>query len=131
MEDDLSSSSQKEKEKEANIEDHEILKKKISTHPPGAPPAVSGINGELEENDGCRDIKQLDYNCKANLGVLGHSDLDHFMEAYCLALGKLKAAMEEPQQKSTEFITNMQLQLEDLTNNSHLPDQPSPASLSG
>ncbi|XP_050152111.1 homeobox protein knotted-1-like 1 [Malus sylvestris] len=139
MEDDLSSSSQKEKEKEANIEDHEILKKKISTHPLYGLLVenhldclkVSGINGELEENDGCRDIKQLDYNCKANLGVLGHSDLDHFMEAYCLALGKLKAAMEEPQQKSMEFITNMQVQLEDLTNNSHLPDQPAPASLSG
>ncbi|TQD72644.1 hypothetical protein C1H46_041829 [Malus baccata] len=92
---------------------------------------VSGIISELEENDGCRDMKQLDYNRNANLGVYGQSDLDHFMEAYCLALGKLKAAMEEPQQKSMAFISHMQLQLEEIINNSHLADQPAPASLSG
>ncbi|XP_028949076.1 homeobox protein knotted-1-like 1 [Malus sylvestris] len=139
MEEDLSSTRHKEKGKEANIEDNEILKKKISTHPLYGLLVenhldclkVSGIISELEENDGCRDMKQLDYNCNANLSVYGQSDLDHFMEAYCLALGKLKAAMEEPQQKSMAFISNMQLQLEEIINNSHLADQPAPASLSG
>lgn len=49
-------------------------------------------------------------------------------EAYCLALGKLKEAMEEPQQTSMAFISNMHLQLKELTGSL----QPEPAaSLSG
>lgn len=36
-------------------------------------------------------------------------------EAYCLALSKLKEAIEEPQQKSMTFINNMHSQLRELT----------------
>lgn len=36
-------------------------------------------------------------------------------EAYCLALNKLKEAMEEPQQNSMAFINSMHSQLRELT----------------
>lgn len=36
-------------------------------------------------------------------------------EAYCLALNKLKEAIEEPQMKSMAFINNMHSQLRELT----------------
>ena len=36
-------------------------------------------------------------------------------EAYCVALGKLKEAMEEPQQKSMAFLNKMHSQLRELT----------------
>lgn len=39
----------------------------------------------------------------------------YIQEAYCLALSKLKEAMEEPQQKSMAFINNMHSQLRELT----------------
>lgn len=46
----------------------------------------------------------------------------YVQEAYCLALGKLKEAIEEPQQDSMVFINNMHLQLKELTANSHPPE---------
>ncbi|KAH0976071.1 hypothetical protein GBA52_017970 [Prunus armeniaca] len=130
-----SSTTYKEKENQENVEDHEILKNRISTHPLYGLLVeahldclkVGGISGDLDlEGDVSRDMKQLDNKYKASENR--QSDLDHFMEAYCLALGKLKEAMEEPQQTSMAFISNMHLQLKELTG-SH---QPEPAtSLSG
>jgi len=45
-------------------------------------------------------------------------------EAYCMALGKLKEAMVEPQQKSMAFINNMHSQLREITK----PTLPAPPS---
>jgi hypothetical protein len=42
-------------------------------------------------------------------------------ESYCLALRKLKEAMEEPQQKSMAFINNMHSQLKELTSTHPVP----------
>ncbi|KAL7114459.1 hypothetical protein ACP275_04G122300 [Erythranthe tilingii] len=42
------------------------------------------------------------------------SELDQFMEAYCMTLKKVKERMEEPQQESMAFIDQMYSQLGDL-----------------
>ncbi|KAL8056448.1 hypothetical protein ABFX02_04G120300 [Erythranthe guttata] len=42
------------------------------------------------------------------------SELDHFMEAYCMTLKKVKERIEEPQQESMAFIDQMYSQLGDL-----------------
>lgn len=50
-------------------------------------------------------------------------------EAYCLALSKLKEAMEEPQHETVAFIKTMHMQLRDLTTNyPQSPDDPSTTS---
>ncbi|OIT39595.1 PREDICTED: homeobox protein knotted-1-like 1 [Nicotiana attenuata] len=41
-------------------------------------------------------------------------ELDTFMEAYCVALSKLKEAIEEPHIESIKFINHMYSQLSDL-----------------
>jgi Zn-dependent protease with chaperone function len=51
-------------------------------------------------------------------------------EAYCLALRKLKEAMEEPQQKSMAFINNMHSQLKELTSTHPVPADHHPATTS-
>ncbi|XP_061988486.1 homeobox protein knotted-1-like 1 [Rosa rugosa] len=130
--------SYKEKENQEENQDdhhHEILKTRISSHPLYGLLVethldclkVGGNEDDLEESDALRDyMKQLD-NHKTS--TLGESELDHFMEAYCLALRKLKEAMEEPHQKSMTFITNMHHQLKELTaTRSHLDLPESPAS---
>ncbi|XP_015078699.1 protein KNATM [Solanum pennellii] len=42
------------------------------------------------------------------------AELDNFMEAYCVALSKLKEAMEEPHLESIKFINHMYSQLSEL-----------------
>ncbi|KAH7516256.1 hypothetical protein FEM48_Zijuj10G0115900 [Ziziphus jujuba var. spinosa] len=42
------------------------------------------------------------------------SDLDKFMEAYCIALNKLKEAMEKPVKETTSFIKDMYAELKRL-----------------
>ncbi|XP_073015873.1 homeobox protein knotted-1-like 1 [Primulina eburnea] len=42
------------------------------------------------------------------------SELDQFMEAYCMALKELKGSMEEPQQESMAFINYMYSQLKEV-----------------
>ncbi|XP_011083332.1 homeobox protein knotted-1-like 1 [Sesamum indicum] len=50
-----------------------------------------------------------------NLRTSDHqSELDQFMEAYCMTLKKVKEVMEEPQQESMAFINYMYSQLEEL-----------------
>ncbi|WJX67177.1 Homeobox protein knotted-1-like, variant 2 [Trifolium repens] len=99
-------------------ENSEILKTRISNHPLYELLVeahldclkVSDIsNMETEKKDKKKAMK------KQNLDMLSQSELDLFMEAYCLALNKLKEAMEEPQQNSMEFINNMHSQLRELT----------------
>ncbi|KAG6675990.1 hypothetical protein I3842_15G131900 [Carya illinoinensis] len=72
-----------------------------------------------------RDQIKQQGNNPSSLGMASssatRSELDHFMEAYCLALRKLKEAMEEPQQTSMAFINDMHSQLQELmmTSNGH------------
>ncbi|XP_004301240.1 PREDICTED: uncharacterized protein LOC101314859 [Fragaria vesca subsp. vesca] len=62
-------------------------------------------------------------------GLLVETHLDCLKEAYCLALRKLKEAMEEPHRKSMTFITSMHHQLKELTaTRSHLDLPESPTS---
>ncbi|KAK9925713.1 hypothetical protein M0R45_022983 [Rubus argutus] len=129
-------SSYKENEKpEINQDDDdETLKTRISAHPlygllvethlDCLKVGVFGDDDQEENVDTLRDYMKLPDNHKPS--NLGESELDHFMEAYCLALRKLKEAMEEPHQKSMSFITNMHLQLKELTSSTsqldHLPE---------
>ncbi|KAJ1438672.1 hypothetical protein SESBI_02937 [Sesbania bispinosa] len=84
---------------------------------------ISNLDRELK-----KDQKQT--KKKQNLGMFSQSELDLFMEAYCLALSKLKEAMEEPQQKSMAFINNMHSQLRELTKATTPSSPPEPASSS-
>ncbi|KAI9080062.1 hypothetical protein K1719_037995 [Acacia pycnantha] len=116
--------SEKDEEEEVdNIEekDNEILKSRISNHPIFDLLVEQHLNclkvaGDISKLE---KAKKIDRKKKAmkkhNLGMFNHSELDHFMEAYCMTLGKLKEAMEEPQTESLAFINNMHSQLKDLT----------------
>ncbi|CAI8595048.1 unnamed protein product [Vicia faba] len=99
-------------------ENSEILKRRISNHPLYEFLVEAHLdclkvgdisNLEIEKKDKKKTMK------KQNLDMLSQSELDLFMEAYCLALNKLKEAMEEPQQNSMAFINNMHSQLRELT----------------
>ncbi|OIV93935.1 hypothetical protein TanjilG_05638 [Lupinus angustifolius] len=70
---------------------------------------ISNLDSELKINHQMQAIN------KQNLGMFNQSQLDLFMEAYCLALSQLKEAMEEPQKKSMAFLNNMHSQLRKLT----------------
>ncbi|KAL6181408.1 hypothetical protein ACLB2K_048063 [Fragaria x ananassa] len=133
----MSSYKEKEEEREENQDDdhEENLKTRISSHPLYGLLVethldclkVGGIGDDLGESDALRYyMKQLD-NHKSSTS--GEPELDNFMEAYCLALRKLKEAMEEPHRKSRTFITSMHHQLKELTaTRSHLDLPESPAS---
>ncbi|KAI3463569.1 hypothetical protein Pfo_020232, partial [Paulownia fortunei] len=63
-----------------------------------------------------------------NLFRADRSELDQFMEAYCVALTKLKEVIEEPQQESMAFINYMYSQLEELL--LEIPSSPTLSALS-
>ncbi|KAG2667740.1 hypothetical protein I3760_15G129400 [Carya illinoinensis] len=118
-------------EKEEVLGEDEILKKRISSHPSYGQLVEAHLGclkvGAMVKFDRNRirdQIKQQGNN-PSSLGMASssatRSELDHFMEAYCLALRKLKEAMEEPQQTSMAFINDMHSQLQELmmTSNGH------------
>ncbi|XP_019465357.1 PREDICTED: homeobox protein knotted-1-like 2, partial [Lupinus angustifolius] len=101
-------------------ENNEILERRISSHPLYGLLVethleclkvgdISNLDSELKMNHQMQAMK------KQNLGMFTQSQLDRFMEAYCLALSQLKEAMEELQKKSMTFINNMHSQLRELT----------------
>ncbi|CAL0332575.1 unnamed protein product [Lupinus luteus] len=101
-------------------ENNEILKRRISNHP------LYGLLVEthleclkVSDISNLDSVLKIDHQMQAmnkqKLGMFSQSELDLFMEAYCMALGQLKEAMEEPQHKSMAFINNMHSQLRDLT----------------
>ncbi|MCD7453452.1 Fused compound leaf [Datura stramonium] len=58
---------------------------------------------------------QAELNTKfSSLTMDQPAELDNFMEAYCVALSKLKEAMEEPHLESIKFINHMYSQLSEL-----------------
>ncbi|OWM82981.1 homeobox protein knotted-1-like 1 [Punica granatum] len=103
--------------------DKDVLKRRISTHPLfGELVRIHldclkvGVVGEAR-GDHYRMRNQqhiIEYN-KSSRRMLHHSDLDQFMEAYCVALSKLRDAMEEPQHESMAFISSMHSQLQEMT----------------
>ncbi|KAG2377171.1 hypothetical protein LR48_Vigan06g137900 [Vigna angularis] len=90
-------------------ENEEVLKKIIATHPLYEVLIQSHINclkvglsdAEVFDDD---ELKKL-MNSKSKLAPGANtSELDHFMEAYCMALSKLKEAIEEPTKETNAFI---------------------------
>ncbi|EXB45103.1 Homeobox protein knotted-1-like 1 [Morus notabilis] len=123
-----SDSEEKVKEDEECDNENDILKKKISSHPLYRLLVESHVDclkvgaiDELEIMNERKHLKQQENG--TSLGTLKHSELDHFMKAYCFALGKLKEAIEEPQQKSMAFIKSMHSQLTELKRSSTHPDE--------
>ncbi|XP_054785844.1 protein KNATM-like [Prosopis cineraria] len=109
------SATEKEEDEEEE-RDHEILKTRISNHPLYDLLVQQHLNClKVSDISNLEKVKKKKAMKKQNLGLCSHSELDHFMEAYCMALGKLKEAMEEPQIESLDFINNMHSQLRDLT----------------
>ncbi|XP_047160021.1 homeobox protein knotted-1-like 7 [Vigna umbellata] len=113
----------------AGKENEELLKKIIATHPLYEVLIQSHINclkkktqaiaksfhfsitvvtymvglseAEVFDDD---ELKKL-MNSKSKLAPGANtSELDHFMEAYCMALSKLKEAIEEPTKETNAFI---------------------------
>nr|XP_023892312.1 homeobox protein knotted-1-like 1 [Quercus suber] len=116
---------EEEDDDEVMVGEHDILKRRISSHPLYGLLVEAHLGclkvgdiGELYINHS-REQKQPENN--ASFGMANRSELDQFMEAYCIALAKLKEAMEEPQQKSMAFIKNMHSQLEELTSMHPVP----------
>ncbi|XP_059650742.1 homeobox protein knotted-1-like 2 [Cornus florida] len=68
--------------------------------------------GDIEEVD-ITALNQAD--TELNATIPRSSELDNFMEVYCMALGKLKDAMEKPLQETTTFINSMYTQLNELS----------------
>ncbi|KAI9174231.1 hypothetical protein LWI28_014302 [Acer negundo] len=77
------------------------------------------IKAEIEQ--GKTGMRLRDHT-RPSTSIDTQSELDHFMEAYCKALSKLKEAMEEPQQETVAFINDMHSQLRDLTNSNPPPN---------
>ncbi|KAL5122969.1 Homeobox protein knotted-1-like 6 [Glycine soja] len=102
-------------------ENEEVLKKIIATHPLYEVLIQSHISclkvGLIEagEFDATSDAWKKLVNSKSKATPSPNtSELDHFMEAYCMALSKLQEAIEEPTKETNAFIRATYLQLKEL-----------------
>ncbi|RVW89198.1 hypothetical protein VitviT2T_000496 [Vitis vinifera] len=107
-------------------ENEEILRKRISGHPLFGLLIENHLNclkvglGEFGEvGITTEPDKAADSKPNINGIIQNPSDLDHFMEAYCMALSNLKEGIEEAQQESASFIKATYLQLGELTHTNH------------
>ncbi|KAJ9162602.1 hypothetical protein P3X46_022362 [Hevea brasiliensis] len=120
--------------KEKEEEEAEALKKRISSHPLYGLLVQTHMDClkvvSIDEADQCHSMKQkVAAGRNISSSSLSQPELDHFMEAYCLALSKLKEAMEEPQHETIAFINSMHLQLRELTTTyTETSDEPSTTS---
>ncbi|XP_028767093.1 protein KNATM-like [Neltuma alba] len=115
------------------------LKKMIASHPLYGILIQSHFNclkvglGETAEFDTAKDAVKQSVNSKPrshHTTSPSSSELDHFMEAYCVALSKLKEAIEEPTRETKAFISGMYIDLKDLTDNNNIqPNDPQQESL--
>ncbi|KAI9091331.1 hypothetical protein K1719_028142 [Acacia pycnantha] len=117
--------------REEEEEDHEVLKKMISSHPLYGLLIESHFNclkvglGEFGEDDqfditDAAACKQKANSVKtATTTTPSSTELDHFMEAYCMALSSLKEAIEEPTKETRAFINSMHVELKELSNNNN------------
>ncbi|CAJ2674319.1 homeobox protein knotted-1-like 1 [Trifolium pratense] len=110
-----------------NENDEEILKKIIANHPLFEVMIESHINClKVGSEDGGIDIisdawKKL-VNTKSKAAISPNtSELDHFMEAYCMALSNLKEVMEEPTKEAKAFINATYIQLQELNEANNEP----------
>ncbi|CAL5354698.1 unnamed protein product [Camellia sinensis] len=109
---------------EAEGGDEEMLKKRISGHPLYGLLIQTHLNclkvglGDIGEFGITTTLNQAHaqiHNKQLNSTNPTSSDLDKFMEVYCMALSKLKEAMEKPLQETTTFIEGMYDQLGELS----------------
>ncbi|XP_010663717.1 homeobox protein knotted-1-like 1 isoform X1 [Vitis vinifera] len=112
-------------------EERKMLKRRISCHPLYGflvEAHLDCLKVGLGSNDGkpgkSHKSDEKKRHNQPSLSMYSQSELDHFMEAYCTTLTKLKEAMEEPQQETLAFINSMQSQLEELSGSQHEPPQP-------
>ncbi|XP_015966798.1 homeobox protein knotted-1-like 1 [Arachis duranensis] len=123
---------EEEEEDQDDEKNNEILKRRISNHPLYGLLVEAHLEclkvGDISNLDRQLKIDPIQAMKQQNLNMFSQSELDIFMEAYCMALGKLKKAMEEPQQKSMAFINNMHSQLRELTTKATAMPPPSEAS---
>ncbi|KAJ1418360.1 hypothetical protein SESBI_15860 [Sesbania bispinosa] len=106
---------------DAEKQDEEVLKKIIASHPLYEVLIESHINclkvGSEEAegfditNDAWKKLVNSKFKSTTNPNT---SELDHFMEAYCVALSKLKEAIEEPTKEAKAFINATYAQLKEL-----------------
>ncbi|KAL1203610.1 Protein KNATM [Cardamine amara subsp. amara] len=117
--------------KEVEVEEEDILKKRISSHPLYGLLLHSHVNclkvcsGDFDSPevmntaDGLALTKlslQADSSSEAT-----SSELDQFMEAYCSTLVELKEAMEKPLTETHRFMDAVSAQLNDIVlSSSHL-----------
>ncbi|TXG50935.1 hypothetical protein EZV62_023459 [Acer yangbiense] len=101
------------------VETHAILLIKIVVNISNATIVGSIIKAEIEQ--GKTGMRLRDHTMPST-SIDTQSELDHFMDAYCKALSKLKEAMEEPQQETVAFINDMHSQLRDLTTSNPPPN---------
>ncbi|KAK4801326.1 hypothetical protein SAY86_021813 [Trapa natans] len=130
----------------ASTDDEDALKRRISTHPLYGKlvkmhldclkvGVIGDVVGDRDHHE-TRCQPQMDSN-KSPQRMLHQSDLDHFMEAYCAALSKLREAMEEPQQTTMAFISSMHSELQEMSavpiahSNAPALPHPPPTSSSG
>ncbi|KAJ4915806.1 hypothetical protein Rs2_01356 [Raphanus sativus] len=113
---------QKTKEEE---EESEILKKRISTHPLyglllhshlSCLKVCSGDFDSPEIMNTADDLTltKLSLHSDSSLESTSSSELDQFMEAYCLTLRELKEAMEKPLIETHRFMDAVYNQLNDI-----------------
>ncbi|KAK7364140.1 hypothetical protein VNO80_12568 [Phaseolus coccineus] len=127
---------QEEEDDDEEENNNEILKRRISSHPLYGLLVEAHLDclkvGDISNLERELKIDQMQATEKQNLGMFSQSELDLFMEAYCMALGKLKEAMVEPQQMSMAFINNMHSQLREITKPTlpAPPSEPAPATAS-
>ncbi|WVZ09918.1 hypothetical protein V8G54_014448 [Vigna mungo] len=101
-----------------------LLKNIIATHPLYEVLIQSHINclkvglSEAEVFDDDALKKLVNSKSKATPGA-NTSELDHFMEAYCMALSKLKEAIEEPTKETNAFIRATYHELKQLEEVKH------------
>ncbi|XP_042479366.1 homeobox protein knotted-1-like 12 isoform X2 [Macadamia integrifolia] len=109
-------------------EDDEVLKRRISCHPLYGlltETHLDCLKASMGDIEGLPRNSQNQANDKINTSMPSCSELDHFMEMYCVALSDLKEAIKEPVQETTAFIDAMYFQLMELTGmGTHPPHTP-------
>ncbi|KAK4280659.1 hypothetical protein QN277_012255 [Acacia crassicarpa] len=111
---------------EQGLEREDVLKRRISSHPLYELLVQAHLQclkaGEMSN----LEIDQKLIVNSQSLDKFSEPELDLFMEEYCMALGKLKETIEEPQQKVMAFINNMHSQLKELSVKNNLPSHQPP-----
>ncbi|KAM3705501.1 hypothetical protein ACJW30_03G087900 [Castanea mollissima] len=113
-------------------EDGELFKRMITGHPlyglliethlKCLKVALGDQIGDVGETNAVDD--QQAYSKLKGATTPTSSDLDRFMEAYCMELSRLKEGMEQPIKEAASFINAMNMELKELSgpNNAYPTD---------